>query len=649
MLDYVLYIIANISSALFRMLPIDFALAIGRAFGSLAYFANYKRARVAYSNMRAAFGGEKEPEDIRRIVKSLYRNFGQMIVEMLRLPDIDKAYVAKYIKVEGWSNFENALKAGRGVIYLTGHFGNWELSSVSSAVEGFPLFVLAREQKMTRLNNLLNSARESRGCKVIKKGMATREIYEHLAKNGIVGILSDQDAGKKGVFINFFGRPTSSPRGAFALAAKTGALIIPAFVVREKGPHHSIFIEPPIEVANTGDVEANEVEAMQRFGAILESFIRKHPEQWLWLHKRWKSTPLRKVVILSDGKQGHINQSLAVFEKIKEARREFGYTDRDTEKRVIEVVYKSRAKRVITLLSSPILSNFCLLRMKLLRFALEAKSYDELKGAYADIVISCGARSAPVSILFARENCARSVSLMKTAFLPSCNFDLNIIPKHDRPPKKENVVVTLGMPNLISPKKMADDFRSLERMAVLGNKKNIGLFIGGDNKNYSLDQALIENVLDNVIGASRETGANILATTSRRTNDDVANLLKTKLGKEESAKLIIIAAERNPEWAVGGILGASSVVVVSGESTSMVSEAASSGKHVVALLPRRKAGLPTANKHEIFLKQLSSKGFVSISEAKDLKDNIVGLLESDKEPKCLNDNDKIYEAVKRIV
>ena len=238
---------------------------------------------------------------------------------------------------------------------------------------------------------------------------------------------------------------------------------------------------------------------------------------------------------------------------------------------------------------------------------------------------------------------------MKPPLLSLRNFDLNIIPEHDKPPRRENVVKTLGMPNLISPKKMADDFRLLERMSILGNKKNIGLFIGGDNKNYSLDQQIIIDVLDSVISAARELDANILATTSRRTSDEVGNLLKMKLGKDELAKLVIIAAERNPEWTVGGILGASSVIVVSGESTSMLSEAASAGRHVIAFWPRRKAPLVAANKHEVFLRKLSSKGFIRLSGVKELKENIVGLMESDEEPKRLNDNEKVYEAVKRIV
>ncbi len=320
MLDYVLSLIVRFFNVVLTALPIRTALAIGRFFGNLAYIVNYRRAKVAYANMRAAFDGEKEPSEIRKIVRALYRNFGQVLVEIVRMPSINKPYMDKYIEVHGFNNFTDALKKGRGVIYLTGHFGNWELCSIASALRGFPLFVLAREQKMVRLNNFLNMARESKGCKVIKKGMATREIYEHLENNGIVGILSDQDSGKKGVFINFFGRPTSSPRGAFALAGKTQAVIIPAFAVRTDGPYHKIFIESAIEVSNIGDTDANELLAMQKFASLLESHIRKHPEQWLWLHKRWKSTPLRKVAILSDGKKGHLNQSLAVLEEIKKAR-----------------------------------------------------------------------------------------------------------------------------------------------------------------------------------------------------------------------------------------------------------------------------------------------------------------------------------------
>jgi len=249
-----------------------------------------------------------------------------------------------YFQLLYFENIERFLKQGKGGIVLSAHFGNWELSSVTSALTDLPLLVLAREQKMSRLNDALNAYRESKGCKVVKKGMATREIYEHLAKNGIVGILSDQDAGKKGEFVNFLGRPTSTARGAFALSQKTGAVIIPSFMARVSGPYHRLILESPIEVA---DDESGESEAMQRFASTLERYVRKYPEQWLWLHKRWKSTPSRKVVILSDGKSGHLNQSKAIFESIGECRREAGYSDSDTELKIIEIKYRTKVHRAI--------------------------------------------------------------------------------------------------------------------------------------------------------------------------------------------------------------------------------------------------------------------------------------------------------------
>jgi KDO2-lipid IV(A) lauroyltransferase len=647
LIDYILYLVARFSSALLLALPVSVALGLGRFFGTLAYFINYKRAKVAYSNMRAAFCEEKEPSQIRRIVKDLYKNFGETLVEILRIPDVNKAYIEKYVRIENIHHIDNALTKGHGIIFLTGHFGNWELSSITSVLVGYPLLVLVREQKMTRLNDALNAYRESKGCKVVKKGMATREIYEHLQRNGIVGILSDQDAGKKGAFVNFFGRPTSTHRGAFTLSGKTGAVIIPTFMVRTNGAYHRLFLESPIEI--TADDESIEFEAMQKFASALEGYIRQYPEQWLWLHKRWKSTPLRKVVILSDGRRGHLNQSLAVFEKVKECRREYGYSDEATELKTIEVKYKTPIQKIALALLSRFIVEYPLLRMKSMKFCLTEESYKELKNCYADIVISCGSQTAAVNLLFARENNAKNIILMKPALISSGNFDLAIIPEHDKSPKNRNIVKTLGTPNLITPKKLEDDLKLLERMVNLDGKKNIGLFIGGESKSYTFNSSLMKEVLDSVIKAAKELDANILTTTSRRTRIDISDFVRRELGKTEFAKLVIVANERNPEWTVGGILAASDVVVVSGESSSMLSEATSSGKHVIVFRPKRKRNIFKNNKHELFLNRLDSSGIARVSEIKKLKEDIVELINSNKKPKKLDDNIKILEAVRKII
>lgn len=646
-IDYILYLTAKMFSTLFIILPVKAALSLGGSFGSLAYIFNYKRARLAYSNLRAAFSGEKKPAEIRHIVKRLYKNFGQTLVEVLMMPKVDKAYVENYIKIVNIEYIQDVLTKGHGIIFLTGHFGNWELSSITSAIVGYPILVLAREQKMKRLNDALNAYREKKGCRVIKKGMATREIYEHLENNGIVGILSDQDAGKRGVFVNFFGRPTSTPSGAFTLARKTGAFIIPTFMVRSNGAYHRLVLESPIEIQ--ADDESSELEAMQRFSSVLERYIRQHPEQWLWLHKRWKSTPFRKAVILSDGKKGHLNQSLAIFDRIRECRREYGYSDIDTHLEIIEVKHKAGIFKVVLPILSRFVRNYALVRMQFLKLCLAKDSYKELEKSYADIVVSCGSQTAAVNLLFSKENNAKSVVLMKPSLVSSLNFDLAIMPEHDNPPKRRNIVKTLGAPNMITPKRLENDLRSLEMVINREGKRSIGLFIGGESRDYAFDSFLMKEVMDNVIQAARELDANILTTTSRRTRQDVSDFIKRELRKTELAKLVVVANESNPEWTVGGILAASDVVIVSGESSSMLSEAASSGKHVIVFKPRKRSTLRRNNKHESFLNRLHASGIVHISEIGRLKENIIKAINSGEKPKKLDDNKKILEAIRRII
>ena len=644
--DYILYSLAKFFSALFTAMPVDAALGVGRFCGGLAYIFNRKRARIAYANMRAAFCAEKSPSEIRRLLIRLYENFGQTLIEVLRMPKVDEAYIKKYVSIKNISYLNETRARGRGVIFLTGHFGNWELSSVASVFTGFPLLVLAREQKMSLLNGALNALRESKGCRVIKKVMATREIFDHLRENGIVGILSDQDAGKRGLFVDFFGRPTSMARGAFALSQKTGAVIIPTFMKRRRGPYQELILEKPIEV---GRGDAGVLEAVKRFASILERRIREAPDQWLWLHKRWKSTPLRKTVVLSDGKRGHLNQSLAVFEAVKECRRR-SRREADTELKVIEVRYKTRAHRVFLDALSAIFSGYALWRSRCLKLCLNRESYEGLSGNYADIVISCGSGTAGVNLLFGRENNAKGIVIMRPGALSSANFDLAVIPEHDNPPARKNIVATLGAPNLITRERLESGLKSLEVSADLGGKKSVGLLVGGDNKYYALGPVLMKAVSGAVAGAARELDMNVLATSSRRTSEAAAGAMKSELEKSGLARLIITASERGPKWAVAGILAASEVVVVSGESSSMVSEAVSSSRPVIVFRPARKPAIRGNNRHEFFLRGLESKGLIRISTPGDLKKDIIEAAASGTErPAGPDDYGKILEAIKGIL
>ena len=174
----------------------------------------------------------------------------------------------RYVEVVNLSRIKDAGKSDRGTILLTGHFGDWELSNLTSPMHGFPITVLAREQKMKRVNELLNRLRESKGCKVVRKGMSTKNILKELYARNMVGILSDQDAGRKGMFVELFGRQTSCHSGPFEIAKRTDSLILPNFIVRTRGPYHKLHLEEYIDFRKSSggdDVKEN----LQKFMNIL--------------------------------------------------------------------------------------------------------------------------------------------------------------------------------------------------------------------------------------------------------------------------------------------------------------------------------------------------------------------------------------------
>ena len=338
LIDCILCLSVKLLGSFLRKLPLRLSLLIGACMGRVGYYFRKKRRRIAYANLKAAFGNQKTPKELVAITKKTFQNLGRNLTEVLLFPKVDREYANKYIKIEGLEEIDKALSEGRGVIFLTAHLGNWELASLVTAIKGYPLKVLARQQKFPRLNRLLISYRETKGCRVISKGMAIREIFKSLKNNEIVGILADQDAGVKGVFINFFGRNASTPDGAIRLALKQKSKVLPAFIIRESGPYHRIVVKPPLELEKMDDLESNVRSGLEEFTSYLENLILSYPEQWLWQHKRWKSTSSRSMIILSDGKAGHLNRAKAVAKEIERVSRPKSIATC----KVIEVKFKHR-------------------------------------------------------------------------------------------------------------------------------------------------------------------------------------------------------------------------------------------------------------------------------------------------------------------
>ena len=210
-------------------------------------------------------------------------------IEILRFPLLKEKDLPPLVTFHGYENYLPLREKGKPVILLTAHLGNWEFSQIVEAIRGRPLAVLARRQKYQRLNQLLNSFRESHGSVALPKGAGVRGLIRQLRRGGTIGMLGDQSGGDDGVWVRFFGRLTTSPRGPVALAMKMDAALIPVFCVRgKKESYHDVFMEPPLPLARTGDPEKDIQINMETYLHRLEEYLTQHPGQWLWGHKRWK-------------------------------------------------------------------------------------------------------------------------------------------------------------------------------------------------------------------------------------------------------------------------------------------------------------------------------------------------------------------------
>lgn len=601
------------ASFFFCLLPIEAALWIGRRIGDVVFFFSTRR-RIALKNLRAAFAHEYSEEETERIARGSFRTMTMSAVELLRFPQIDAAYVRQNLVITGNHHYEPYLKRGQGAIFLTGHFGNWELMGVAGSLLGKPVVALARKQKHPRADAFLNRLRESIGTQMILKGMSARELFSALRSSKIVGMLSDQDGGKNGAKVLFFGRHSSTPRGVAAFSLRTQAPIFPVFVVRQQDTaKHRIEVEAPLKMpeASTCPEEA-ERDLLQQFAQILESKIRQSPSQWLWAHRRWKSTPDRKVLVLGDQKTGHLNQSLALVNEIKLARDADGLSDLVSHS-VVQVRFKNIASKFFLKMAVFIFGKKTPFRRALIRATLENACARELLGVSADIVVSCGSGLGAVNLLIASENFATSAVLMRP-FEPTRHFDAVIAPKHDKIRPAANVFLTETAPSAITEDEIFSQTEVLRKGLMgleKGGRQKLGLLVGGDTNKTPLNRGRFEAVLKEILRYSLDENAAMLVTSSRRTPLWADELLKDSLKDRDRCPLLVIANEANRPGVVAGILGLSDAVIVSGESISMVSEAVAAGKPVMVFMPSPITTLKPKTKE--FLDRMSSNGMVTLA------------------------------------
>lgn len=242
--------------------------------------------RIAAKNVEMALP-ELPLEAQRRIVDGSFLSIARLLVTLARFPSLDSQNISGWIRYDGFDHYREAMRAGRGVLFATAHLGNWELSAFAHALMAAPMHVVARPLDNPRLDAMATRLRTMCGNRVIGKKDYARGILRALARNEAVGILIDQNVSAgEGIFVPFFGVPACVSAGLARLAAHSGAAVIPGFALwSDTERRYVLRFYAPLEMS--GD----EAEDTRRIHAHLESVIRAHPDQWLWMHRRWKTRP----------------------------------------------------------------------------------------------------------------------------------------------------------------------------------------------------------------------------------------------------------------------------------------------------------------------------------------------------------------------
>jgi len=288
---YFLYYLARVMVFLFSLIPVKAALAIASGLGACAFYILPRYRKLTIDNLKSAFGSEKSQAEIEGVALGVFKNLGKNAVELVNLPKFNKARMDTFVRFRNRDRLDKAYERGRGIVLLTAHFGSWELMAAALRENGYPGVTIGRRIYFHKYDDFLNKLRKSRDVEVIYRDESPRKMLKTLKKNWIVGIVADQDVDSvDGVFVDFFGRKAYTPSGPVVLARASGAVLLPVFIIRE-GDWHTIAIDNPIDLRDTGDKEADLIYNTQKWSNVVESYIRKYPDQWVWMHRRWKTAP----------------------------------------------------------------------------------------------------------------------------------------------------------------------------------------------------------------------------------------------------------------------------------------------------------------------------------------------------------------------
>jgi Kdo2-lipid IVA lauroyltransferase/acyltransferase len=287
-IDWLVYVAVRALVALVRGLPERLVERMGTLLGLAFYGLDRAHRRVAEQNVAAAFPARPE-EERRRIVRAAFAHFGRLLFALLKFSTLSNEALLARVDFEGEERVRAAYAHGKGVLFVTGHFGFWELQALVHALRLQPMAVLARTLDNSRLNVLLERMRTRTGNSVIyRQGTIRRAMRLLLAGEG-VGVLIDQHImSRDAIYVDFFGRPAATTSAVAALALRTGARVVPLFALPLGNGRYKMIYEPAVEPP-PADAPDQIHEFTQRCTDVLEMYVRRNPELWLWMHRRWRS------------------------------------------------------------------------------------------------------------------------------------------------------------------------------------------------------------------------------------------------------------------------------------------------------------------------------------------------------------------------
>jgi len=273
-------------------LPRPWARACGITLGWLTYLLHIRLRHVGMRNLALAFP-EKSRHERARILRGVFTSLGRQLAEVCLFPKYTLANVDQIVIYDGFENFERALARGKGVLFLTAHLGGWEVSSFAHSLQGHPLHIVMRGLDNVYLDRLMRQYRTMHGNSTVDKDDFVRGLLSAMKKGETVGILMDTNmTPPQGVFVDFFGTPACTASGMARIALRTDAAVVPGFTIWDPALRkYRLRFDPAVQLIRTGDADADAVSNTALFTKVIEDNVRRYPDQWLWVHRRWKTRP----------------------------------------------------------------------------------------------------------------------------------------------------------------------------------------------------------------------------------------------------------------------------------------------------------------------------------------------------------------------